>query len=90
MLLMKPLIFRQLFAKAGEPREMGTEIGVRLGQASEFSLLITFIAMPVNLLTSAAAYTIQAATLLTFIVSCYLVVLLYPTPLASTDRLRRD
>jgi len=33
---------------------------------------------------------VQAATIVTFIVSCYWVVLRYPTPLAATDKLRRD
>jgi hypothetical protein len=33
---------------------------------------------------------IQTATLVTFVLSTYLVVLRYPTPVAVSDRLRRD
>ena len=90
MLVVKPLVFSQLLVRSGETRAVGTEIGIRLGQASEFSLLITALAMQSSLIEPAVAYTIQAATLLTFIVSCYFVVLQYPTPLASSDRLRRN
>ena len=37
-----------------------------------------------------AAYTAHAATLLTFIVSSYVIMMRYPTPIAVTDALRRD
>jgi len=90
MLILKPLLFSQLLVQSGESRAVGTEIGIRLGQASEFSLLITALALHGELITPAVAYTIQGATVLTFIVSCYLVVLRYPTPLAASDRLRRN
>ncbi len=89
-LLLKPLVFGFLLNRTGESRPVGFEIGVRLGQISEFSLLISYVASSTQLITPTIAYTIQAATLLTFIVSCYWVVLRYPTPLASTERLRRD
>lgn len=90
MLILKPLFFSQLLVNSGETRAVGTEIGIRLGQASEFSLLIAALALHSQFITPEVAYTIQAATLLTFIVSCYVVVMRYPTPLASNDRLRRN
>lgn len=90
MLILKPVLFSMLLVREGETPAVGTEIGIRLGQASEFSLLITSLALQDGLITRGVAYTIQAATLFTFIVSCYLVVLRYPTPLASSDRLRRN
>jgi hypothetical protein len=37
-----------------------------------------------------ASYTIQLATVLTFLVSSYLVVKRFPTPIAVSDELRRD
>jgi hypothetical protein len=43
-----------------------------------------------NILTPIATYTVESAVIITFIVSCYWTVLRYPTPLAATDRLRRD
>ncbi|MFP6681637.1 MAG: cation:proton antiporter, partial [Gammaproteobacteria bacterium] len=40
MLLVKPYIFKVLLVQAGERRRVSREIGARLGQGSEFSLLI--------------------------------------------------
>jgi hypothetical protein len=37
-----------------------------------------------------ASYLIQTTTLITFIVSSYLIMLRYPTPIAVSDRLRKD
>jgi Kef-type K+ transport system membrane component KefB len=90
MLIMKPVVFGYLLFKSGEDKAVGWEIGVRLGQISEFSLLVIFLALQINIISPAANYMIQAATIFTFIVSCYWVMLRYPTPLASSDQLRRD
>lgn len=90
MLILKPLIFRFLLYRSGEVKSIANEIGVRLGQLSEFSLLIIYSAVETHLIPDNTAYMAEAAIILTFIVSCYWTVMLYPTPLASTDRLRRD
>src|SRR3990167_5240489 len=90
MLLVKPIVFGWLLHKSGETKTTGWEIGVRLGQTSEFSLLVIYLAMQAKLVGLAANYMVQAATILTFIVSCYWVVIHYPTPLAASDKLRRD
>jgi len=89
-LIAKPVVFGWLLHKLGEPKKIGWEIGVRLGQVSEFSLLIVYLALQTKLVTPVVNYTIQAATILTFIVSCYWVGMRYPTPLAASDKLRRD
>jgi len=57
---------------------------------SEFSLLIAVLATEKELISSQASYLIQLATVLSFLVSTYLVVLRYPTPIALSDKLRRD
>lgn len=90
MLLIKPMTYTWLLQKAGERKKLGHEIGVRLGQSSEFSLLVIYSALQINLINAATTYLIQAATMITFIVSCYWVVMRYPTPLAASDKLRRD
>lgn len=90
MLLLKPLCFRLLFVKAGEKNIIAKEVGLRLGQASEFSLLVASIALGANLISDAASNLIQATTILTFIVSSYLVVLKYPTPMSLSDKMRKD
>ena len=86
----KPLIFSYLLNRSGETPHTSTEIGVRLGQSSEFSILIAVSAFDLHLLSQNAAYLIQVSTIVTFIVSSYLIVLKYPTPMAVSDALRRD
>jgi predicted Kef-type K+ transport protein len=86
----KPIVFRLLLRSAGEVKGRSEEIGVRLGQISEFSLLIAVLALDLKVIGEKASYLIQVATLLTFIVSSYLIVLRYPTPIAISDKLRRD
>lgn len=90
ILVIKPIAFAWLFNRSGETKEVSWEVGSRLGQSSEFSLLLIYFALQINLVSPAANYMVQAATILTFIVSCYWVTFRYPTPLASNDILRRD
>jgi Kef-type K+ transport system membrane component KefB len=90
MLIFKPAIFRRLLRKEGEKSGFSTQMGVRLGQISEFSLLIAVLALHNSLISEEASYLIQVATLLTFIASSYYIVMRYPTPIAVDDSLRRD
>ena len=90
MLIGKPVIFSGLLRSAGESKGLSNEIGVRLGQVSEFSLLIAVLALNAGAIGSRASYLIQASTLITFMVSSYFIMLNYPTPIAVSDRLRRD
>ena len=90
MLVLKPMVFRWLLEREGEPRRLSRELGVRLGQISEFSLLITVVASGSGVIGGRAAYAAHAATLLTFIVSSYVIMLRYPTPIAVSETLRRD
>ncbi|HEC19450.1 MAG TPA: cation:proton antiporter [Gammaproteobacteria bacterium] len=89
-LLGKPWMFRWLLRRSGEASGRSSEIGLRLGQISEFSLLIAVLALEHRIISSEASYMIQLATLMTFIVSSYLIVERYPTPIALNDKLRRD
>lgn len=90
MLALKPVVFRYLLHGMSESDKLGWETGFRLGQISEFSLLIAFIATAENLIGNHASHLIQATAILTFLVSSYLVVFRYPTPIAVSDELRRD
>ncbi len=90
MLAAKPVAFRWLLAWQGESRETSWEIGCRLGQASEFSLLVTAVALSGTLIGGPAAHVIQGATVVTLIASTYLVIFRYPSPIAVSDKLRRD
>lgn len=89
-ILCKPLMFRTLLGVAGEDRKVASEVGVRLGQISEFSLIIALVAAEAGLIGMQASYLIQVATIITFIASSYWIVMRYPTPIAVSDRLRRD
>lgn len=89
-LLFKPVIFKWLLQRIGETPKASLEVGVRLGQISEFSLLIAVLGLGTGAIGEQASYVIQLATLLTFILSSYFIVLRYPTPIAVSDRLRRD
>ncbi len=90
MMLAKPVVYYQLLKNSGESPQRSREIGIRLAQMSEFSLLIAVLATEKELISSQASYLIQLATVLSFLVSTYLVVLRYPTPIALSDKLRRD
>ena len=90
MLVLKPLCFQMLLSKAGEKKSVAKEVGIRLGQASEFSLLLASISISSGVISDIAANLIQATTILTFIVSSYVVVLKYPTPMSLSDSLRKD
>jgi len=90
MLIIKPFLFYVFLGKSGEKKPVAKEVAIRLGQASEFSLLIASIALSTKLISYKASNLIQATTILTFIVSSYLVVLKYPTPIALSDKMRKD
>ncbi len=90
LLLLKPLVFRLLLHRTGESLRRSHEIGYRLGQMSEFSLLLAVLAEERQAIGAQASYLIQLATLLTFLASSYLIVKRFPTPIAVSERLRRD
>lgn len=90
LLALKPLVYRLAFGSVAETPGLAWETGWRLGQMSEFSLLITFLALHNPFIGSEVVFMIQLATLITFIGSSTIIVLNYPTPVAVSDRLRRD
>ncbi len=86
----KPTVFRFLLRGMSEKREFAWDVGFRLGQISEFSLLIAYLAVSQGMLGREASHLIQAAAIMTFLASSYIVVLNYPSPIAISDKLRRD
>lgn len=90
VLAVKPVVFRYLLGNQSEHKVLAWDIGFRLGQISEFSLLIAFLAFNQELIGSGASHLIQATAILTFLVSSYIVVLNFPNPIAIKDHLRRD
>lgn len=90
ILILKPFVFSWFLQSSGEVKKVSWEIGVRLGQMSEFSLLVIYLALETHVLKPVTSYMAEAAVIITFIVSCYWTVLKYPTPLAVSAKLRRD
>lgn len=90
IIVAKPLVFFILLRYSGESESLSREAGVRLGQASEFSLMISVLALNTGAIGSKVSYLIQTTTLITFIASSYLIMFNYQTPIAVSTRLRKD
>lgn len=88
--LAKPILYRLMLKFSKESSRRSTEVAVRLGQMSEFSLLLAVLATEMNLIREQVSFLIQFATLVSFIISSTYVVMKYPTPIALNDRLRRN
>lgn len=90
VLVAKPLIFRALLRRQSESPALAWDLGFRLGQSSEFALLIAYVAAASGLIGELASHYIQAAAIITFLLSSYIVVFNFPNPMAVSERLRRD
>ncbi len=91
VLIAKPILFKYLLKHlAGERNDNAGEMGLRLGQSSEFSLLLAYGAMTAGRIQQETALLIEGAAILTFIVSTYLVVFRLPTPISPSKELRSD
>jgi Kef-type K+ transport system membrane component KefB len=90
MLALKPIVFRFLLGHLSESKPLAWDVGLRLGQNSEFSLLIAYLAVSATLIGKEASHLIQATAIITFVISSYLVIFNIPTPIAINDKLRRD
>ena len=89
-MVLKPFVFKLLLVRFREPTDVSLEVGVRLGQISEFSLFIAVLALQLELIGEIVSSVIQLSTMLTFIFSSYFIVKHYPSPIAISDKLRRD
>jgi len=90
MLTLKPTVYQTLLRSQSESQSLSWDIGFRLGQNSEFSLLIAYVAFNTQLIGNNASHLIQAAAIITFLVSSYIVVFNFPNPIATSGKLRRD
>jgi Kef-type K+ transport system membrane component KefB len=90
MLSLKPVVYRYLLRSQSENNSLSWDIGFRLGQNSEFSLLIAYMAFSTQLIGNDASHLIQATAIITFLISSYIVVFNFPNPIAVSERLRRD
>ena len=85
VLVFKPYAFRIFFVQVGETVGASWELGARLGQGSEFSLLLVNVALGSQILSAEAASLIQGVTVVSFILSSFWVVRYYQTPVNSKE-----
>ena len=90
LLVLKPVVFHFMMSAVKEEDTLSWDVGFRLGQTSEFSLLIAYVAFSSALISSQASHLIQATTIITFMISSYIVVFNFPSPIAVSNDLRRD
>jgi Kef-type K+ transport system membrane component KefB len=86
----KTFVFRRLFAAHGEAGEFSREMSVRLNQASEFSFILAVMALELKVIGERMSQLIQMITIVTMILSSYLTVTFFPTPLGVKKQLKRD
>lgn len=80
IMVAKPTLYWWSLHRSPEEEGIGWEVGVRLGQASEFSILVAQIAGESRLISPQASGIIQATTILSFVISSYWVTQTYKTP----------
>ena len=90
LLLLKPLVYGIAFRITKETPKFSREMGFRLGQNSEFSLIIAILAAESGLISAADSQLIQLVAILTMTASSYLLVFLFPTPLGTSKPLKID
>ena len=90
ILVLKPVTFKWLIQPLCQHRKTAWEVGFRLGQGSEFSILIGTLAFTTMLISEAAAMMIQTTAIFTFIISSYIVVWNFSSPIAIREHLRHD
>ncbi len=73
LLVIKPLGFYFVFRSFREEKGEALELSARLGQCSEFSLLVALIATELHKISPVGSNMVQLVTILTFIISTYLV-----------------
>ena len=89
-MVLKPGVFGVLLKRLSETQQTAWEVGFRLGQTSEFSILIAALAASQMLIGEIAAHVIQATAILTLILSSYVVVFNFESPIAVSEKLRKD
>ena len=86
----KPIVFGWIIRPICNSKATSWEVGFRLGQTSEFSILIATLAASSMLISESASLLIQATAIITFVASSYLVVWNFKSPIAVKDHLRHD
>jgi len=86
----RPLYYAWLMRRLKEKSAFARELGYRMSQASEFGLIICTVATANGKMAASTAQLAQLATVVTMIVSTYLVVMKLPTPIGTLTGLKKD
>ncbi len=78
ILVLKPPVYHAVLRHVKEAPTLSWELGLRLAQCSEFSLLMGYKAFELQLIGKEAFYLIQITTIITFIGSAYVIGVRYP------------
>lgn len=90
IVILKPVVYRKAFKWAKEERKVYSDLSIRLGQASEFSMLVAYTALASNAITAKGGFLIQLSAILTIVISTYIVTLKLPTPISTNIVKRQD
>ncbi len=90
LVILKPLAFSWGFRKFKETPETAMEMGVRLGQGSEFTLLVGVTALADQMISKKTFMLMEYTVILTFMLSTYWVMKKYATPISTDAKRRRD
>lgn len=90
IIIARPFYLKKLLCLMGEEKGFSREISYRLGQASEFALIVAVTAAASGKLSGKVSQLIQLTTILTMIASSYIVVFRFPTPIAPNTKLKKD
>ena len=88
--IIKPFVFKKGFQAIGESEPLSTELGIRLGQGSEFSLMVAYSALATGIIDLYTSYLIQTVVIISFVLSTYWVVFQYRTPISDLQRKSRQ
>jgi Kef-type K+ transport system membrane component KefB len=90
VMAVKPVVLHYLLRSERESNSLSWDIGFRLGQNSEFSLLIAFVASNAGFIDERASHVIQAVSIITFIISSYIIIYNFPSPISAVQEVRHD
>lgn len=88
--LVKPPLIAALLRINPKHRPLAAEAGIRLGQCSEFSLIVATLGLKLGQIGNHEWNIITVSCLLTMIISTYVVVFMYPSPLGVTNQLKQN
>ncbi|MEN9361190.1 MAG: hypothetical protein RL095_2725 [Verrucomicrobiota bacterium] len=86
----KPLIFAFALRRVGEKPKVSLQVGNRLAQSSEFSIILGFSALAAGYISKNAFGIIQICVIASFLISTLIVTRRYHTPISDPGASHKD